>query len=179
VETAVGARRARGPLLWAAFGTGLFAGLMVTFIGIIDRVLAGLAAPEYVRVMQGLIKAADIPPVAPAPIMIGLIAGGIAAWRLRRGGGSAYRLALAGFLVLLLGAFVVTMAGNLPLNMAILKWDPAAPPADWAAARDRWHNFSIVRTAASVASFVCFLLALARTSASPADTMGAGEEPSR
>jgi uncharacterized membrane protein len=68
------------------------------------------------------------------------------------------------------------MAGNLPLNMAILKWDPAAPPADWAAARDRWHGFSVVRTLASLASFVCFLLALAQTNAlTAADSPGVRE----
>jgi Predicted integral membrane protein len=165
----------RGALLWAALGTGLFAGLMVTFVGIIDRVLASLPAAEYTRVMQGLIKAADVPPVAPLPIMVGLIAGGIAAWQLRKAGGGAYRLALAGFLVLLLGAFVTTMAVNAPINFAILKWDPAAPPADWEAVRDRWHTFSVLRTVSSVVAFACFLLALVRSGHREADIMGEGE----
>jgi uncharacterized membrane protein len=76
---------------------------------------------------------------------------------------AAFRLTLAGFVLFFAGAFLVTVLFNVRINNAILGWDANAPPSDWAAARERWHALNLPRTGASVAAFVCYLLALART----------------
>jgi len=49
---------------------------------------------------------------------------------------------------------------NVPINNAILSWDPAAPPADWAQARDERDRLNAIRTPISVLAFVLYLAAL-------------------
>ncbi|MED5619716.1 anthrone oxygenase family protein [Ideonella sp. BN130291] len=56
--------------------------------------------------------------------------------------------------------FWVTRTVNVPINDALAQWLPAAPPADWAAARDRWNEANVWRT---VAAMLCFVGALTLT----------------
>ena len=58
-----------------------------------------------------------------------------------------------------IGVIVVTLVLNAPVNAEAVNWDPAAPPVDWEAQRDRWHLGQSVRTPMAVASFVCLGLA--------------------
>ena len=72
--------------------------------------------------------------------------------------GATRGLAL-GALGLWIGVIVVTLVFNAPVNAEAVNWDPAAPPVDWEAQRDRWHLGQSVRTPMAVASFVCLGLA--------------------
>lgn len=56
--------------------------------------------------------------------------------------------------------FWVTRSVNVPINQAVALWNPSAPPAEWAALRDRWNTANGWRAAASAA---CFLGALVLT----------------
>ena len=49
---------------------------------------------------------------------------------------------------------VITVAGNVPINIQLLKWDPDKPPADWAAQMKRWTYFNSLRTYVAIAGFV-------------------------
>jgi uncharacterized membrane protein len=62
-------------------------------------------------------------------------------------------------LALWIGVIAVTLVFNAPVNAAAATWDPASPPLDWEAQRDRWHLGQTVRTPLAVASFVCLVLA--------------------
>jgi hypothetical protein len=53
-----------------------------------------------------------------------------------------------------IGAVVVTLVLNAPVNAVAKTWSPESPPADWKALRDRWHLGQTVRTPLAVASFV-------------------------
>src|SRR6187551_3076754 len=64
----------RVALLVAVLFAGLFAGLMFTFSVVIERVMRTLSASEYTKVMQGLIRGADIPPIVPAVVVIAFVA---------------------------------------------------------------------------------------------------------
>lgn len=57
------------------------------------------------------------------------------------------------------GAVVVTLVVNVPVNRLARRWDPGSPPADWMQLRDRWHRGQAVRTPLAVASFLCLALA--------------------
>lgn len=51
------------------------------------------------------------------------------------------------------GAVAVTRATNIPINDAMALWDPAAPPAAWAAIRDQWASANDLRGALSGVGF--------------------------
>jgi uncharacterized membrane protein len=49
--------------------------------------------------------------------------------------------------------FWLTREINVPINNALALWNPAAPPADWLTARERWNTANLVRTVAAIACF--------------------------
>lgn len=149
-------------LIVGAFFTGIFAGLMFTFSLVIQRMLVTLNANEYTRIMQQLIQGADNPPIVPAIVMIALAAPLYALVKLRRHRDTAvFRLTLIGWLAFLIGAFLVTVGFNAPINNAIAGWQIQSPPADWMQVRDRWNSLNIIRTPLSILSFLFYLCALA------------------
>lgn len=49
--------------------------------------------------------------------------------------------------------FWITRSVNVPINNELAAWNPAAPPANWAEARDLWNHSNVVRTVAAALSF--------------------------
>ena len=115
-----------------------------------------LSAQAYTEVQQLFIKAVD--PVMKASYPIALISSLVVVYLVRHEG-RAFGLSLAGFLLLLV-AFIVTMAVDLPLNKRFLSWDKANPPADWQAVRTRWENMNVLRAVLLLASVVCLYLSI-------------------
>jgi uncharacterized membrane protein len=149
-------------LFIAAVGNGLFAGLLLTFWLAVDPMLATLTATEYAKVQQALIKMVDRG-VLGAPLFVTLfaVAGIVAAVLLRKHPRSAiFRYSLAGALLFFFCVMVYTIVLNVPINEYVLTWNPAAPPADWANARDRWDTLNDFRLVVNLVSFWCFLQAL-------------------
>jgi uncharacterized membrane protein len=72
----------------------------------------------------------------------------------RHRGGAAFKLTLAG-LVLMVGALVVTLAVNVPIDSQIREWTATTLPPDWASTRDRWELYHTIRTFVSVGAFGC------------------------
>lgn len=108
---------------------------------------AGLSAEAYVELQQHAIGALNLILPALGALTIALtLASAVLARSDRRSLG------------LLLGAaacFVIvalcTRFANQPINAVVMSWSPAAPPADWAALRDRWWHWHELRTAVGVA----------------------------
>ena len=73
-------------------------------------------------------------------------------------------LLLAGSLLYLIGALVLTGAHHVPLNDSLAKVDPQSVAAakEWAHYLSSWTSWNHVRTIAPIASAVCFTLALIR-----------------
>jgi uncharacterized membrane protein len=141
--------------------TGLFTGLMLTFLIVIQRTLDTLTATEYTKVMQQLINAADNPPIVPLIVIISLVAPLITLFHLRHQARSlAFLLTLASWLIFFVGAFLVTIILNVPINTAISGWSLSNPPADWMNYRDQWGTFSYIRTPVSAISFILHIAAL-------------------
>lgn len=147
-------------LIIGALFTALFGGLMFTFIVVIQRLLNPLSASEYTSTMKRLIKAADVPPVVPIVVIIGMIAPVIAL--LGMGSDSpAFAPTLIGTILYWVGAFGVTMVLNVPINNAISKtWSIDNPPADWQTMRNRWNRLSWIRTPASVIASILMMIGL-------------------
>ena len=74
---------------------------------------------------------------------------------------AAAALGAAGLLCLL-AALAATLLVNVPINAAQMGWSTQAPPANWAAVRDRWQAAHALRTALAVVALGCQLLAALR-----------------
>jgi uncharacterized membrane protein len=72
----------------------------------------------------------------------------------RRRRDAVFYLTVASF-VLMIGALVITLVVNVPIDNDIARWTPNTLPADWTAIRDRWELFHALRTTASVAALGC------------------------
>jgi uncharacterized membrane protein len=73
-------------------------------------------------------------------------------------------LLLAGALLYLVGAIVLTGAHHVPLNDSLAKVDPQSVSGanEWRHYLSSWTNWNHVRTIAPIASAACFTLALIR-----------------
>jgi uncharacterized membrane protein len=54
----------------------------------------------------------------------------------------------------------VTIPGTVPINSAILNWDPSALPKDWRELVSRWERFASVRPWAAMTALALFLVAV-------------------
>ncbi|RKE18566.1 anthrone oxygenase family protein [Streptomyces sp. TLI_171] len=143
---AVAALRFAGLML-----TGLFAGFLVTVL-VLELSLRQFDASVYTQVRQvELRRLDDLASATLLPALVATVALAVTAFR-AGARGRAFRFPAAA-LVLLLLVLVTTVVVNLPVNADQLHWSVQAPPADWAAARDRWQLAHAVRTAAAVLAF--------------------------
>lgn len=53
----------------------------------------------------------------------------------------------------------ITVRHVVPINARMHYWDPANPPVDWAAVRDRWYHLHHLRTAGFALALILQLLA--------------------
>ncbi|GIK72936.1 MAG: hypothetical protein BroJett021_19240 [Chloroflexota bacterium] len=143
------------------FGIGLFAGLLYTFEQGVIPTLNTLTAAEYAKVEQGLIRSLDAFPtgvivVANLSMLLPLYPL-VRLWRERRT--TYWRLTALGWGLFFFGVGVFTIVLNVPINNAVLTWDPAAPPADWQTLRDQWNRLNAIRAPINYVSFLLMIWA--------------------
>jgi uncharacterized membrane protein len=73
---------------------------------------------------------------------------------------------IAGSLLYVIGTFVVTILGNVPLNNRLERVDPDSAEARelWALYLERWVFWNHVRTVAALAGLLCLVLGLMQQS---------------
>ncbi|MGI5395485.1 DUF1772 domain-containing protein [Streptomyces sp. CA-251251] len=146
-----------------ALGTGMTAGAFYAFSAFVMRGLAALPPAQGVAAMNAVNRAA----VRPAFMLLFLGTAGLAAviavvtfvlWP----EGAAVEL-LLGSALHLVGSFAVTAAAHVPRNTALLRLDPgtAAAAGQWPVYVREWTAWNHVRTGASAAAAVAYVLALA------------------
>lgn len=64
-----------------------------------------------------------------------------------------------GALFLTIVSLLITRLGSVPINMQIKTWIPSSPPGDWLKILETWNFYNLIRTIASLASFICLLMA--------------------
>ncbi len=143
------------------FCIGLFAGLLYTFEQGVIPTLNTLTAVEYAKVEQGLIRALDAFPtgvivVANLAMLLPLYPL-VRLWKERRS--SYWRLTALGWAFFFFGVGIFTIVLNVPINNAVLTWNPAAPPADWETARTTWNTLNTIRTPINFLSFLLMIWA--------------------
>ena len=130
--------------------SGLFAGMLVT-VAVLESSMRGLAAPVYTQVR--LIELDRLGGLATILLPPAIIATAALAWSAFRRRGAGRWLTLTA-LLLLLTAFAISVAINVPINTAQQGWSVAAPPSDWSGVRDRWQLAHVLRSSTAVLAFV-------------------------
>jgi uncharacterized membrane protein len=148
--------------LLAALGSGLIAGAFFVFSVAVMRALGLRPASEGMAAMQAI----NI--VIVNPLFIGVFLGtavvsavaailGVFRWELPRSG-----YLLAGAILYIAGSLLVTMIFNVPLNNALVAADPSSSSGQelWKNYLTNWTFWNHIRTVASLATLVSFILAL-------------------
>ena len=116
--------------------------------------LASLDPETGIRLRQALILKLRV--LVPAIFGTAFLSG--IAVTVLGGLGSGFDFRCAGLLSLV--TFIsITLAGTVPINKAVLTWNPAAPPEEWQAMIRRWEQLDTLRTWAAIAAFAFFLTA--------------------
>jgi uncharacterized membrane protein len=144
----------------AALGCGLIAGAFFAFSSFVMKALGQLPPANGLSAMQ------SINVVVINPVFLGVFVGTVficlaaMIMALVRWQGPASIWILAGGVLYIAGCFAVTMLLNVPLNDALAKTDPtsAEGAALWTTYLDKWTMWNTVRTIASLAATVIFLL---------------------
>jgi uncharacterized membrane protein len=144
----------------ALLACAVVAGIFFAFSSFVMRALAQIPAAQGVAAMQS-INVVVITPSFLATFFAGAVLSAVTgALALAQWGSTSALLFVAGALAYLVGTFLVTVLGNIPLNqrLANVTATDTAASAVWADYLSRWTMWNHVRT---VAAFVAALLFLA------------------
>lgn len=149
--------------LIAALGSGIVSGVFFAFSAFVMKALARLPAAQGIAAMQAINVAVLnpwflVPFMGTAVICLPLVL----APALVDGLGAPALLCLAGSGLYLAGCVLVTGVCNVPRNEALAVLDPLddGSPSHWAGYIRDWTAWNTVRTTASLAACVAFILAL-------------------
>ncbi|MDA8018851.1 MAG: DUF1772 domain-containing protein [Thermoanaerobaculia bacterium] len=145
----------------AALGSAVMAGVFFVFSVMVMPALGRLEPIDGVAAMQRINEVALRPPfLASFFLSTALCLGGVVLSIVRWSSpGSAWLL--GGGLMFLFGVFLVTAAGNVPLNEELARWTgTAADAADlWDRYLSSWTRWNHLRAAAGLASAAMLLAA--------------------
>ena len=151
-------------LLWFSIvACGLLAGLYFAFSAFVMTAFARIDVPAGVAAMNSInrvIQRSLFMPLFAGSSLSSLALAVIGALYWGEAGACA---ALAGGLIYFLGMFVVTMIFNVPRNNLLDASDPATADGQelWARFLREWTAWNHVRTLASTAALILFVVALA------------------
>ncbi|MGW0814844.1 anthrone oxygenase family protein [Streptomyces viridiviolaceus] len=149
--------------LLGVLGTGLVAGVFCGFSTFVMRGLATLPPAQGVAAMNAINRAAVRPAFMLVFIGTSVLTAVIAVVTFVLGPDEGTVELLLGSAHHLFGSFGVTVAANVPRNTALLRLEPgtAEAAAYWPSYVREWTAWNHVRTVASAAAAVVYVLALA------------------
>jgi Domain of unknown function (DUF1772) len=138
----------------AAYGavvfSGLFGGFLITVL-VLEVSLREANSAVYTQVR--LVELDHLGALAGVLLIPAVLAAAVLTQGLfRRRVGGRWPALVA--VVLLLVALAISVSISVPINTAQQSWSVLAPPADWAAVRDRWQLAHVARTATATAAFL-------------------------
>ena len=149
-------------VILALLGSALVAGVFFAFSSFIMKALARVPSNEGIAAMQSInvvvINRSFLGAfMGTAAISLGIAVAAVVGW-----GTEAAPWFLAGGVLYVVGTFLVTIAGNVPLNDRLAAVDAADPEAVpvWEHYLDRWTFLNSVRTAAALAAVLMFTIGL-------------------
>jgi uncharacterized membrane protein len=148
--------------LATALGCGLSAGVFFAFSSFVMPALDRLAPGQSIRAMNSINKLAVTPVFMTALFGTALGCVGLGAWAVTSWGQRPAALVLAGCGLYVVGAIVVTMAANVPLNDALMNVDPegADAAARWSGYLSDWTLWNHARAATAIGASGLLISAL-------------------
>ncbi len=146
----------------AAMGCGLIAGVFFAFSSFVMKALAQQPPAQGIAAMQSINITVINPLFMTAFVGTAVICLALAGSLLLRWHQPGAVLLLVGSLLYLVGTFLVTMVGNVPLNNALAIADPNSTEGVklWASYLTRWTFWNHVRTIAAFAAAITFTMTL-------------------
>ena len=148
--------------LATALGCGLSAGVFFAFSSFVMPALDRLAPAQSIRAMNSVNKLAVTPVFMTALFGTALACAVRGVCAVTSWGERPPAFALAGCALFLVGAIVVTIAANVPLNDALMKVDPEATDAAtrWSTYLSDWTPWNHVRAVTAIAASGLLIAAL-------------------
>jgi uncharacterized membrane protein len=149
--------------LAAVVGCGAMGGVFLAFSSFVMAGLHRLPPNEGLAAMQSINVTAVTPVFMASLFGTALLCVILAIKALRTWGQPRSVFLLAGSLLYLIGAIVLTAAYHVPLNDSLAKLDPhsVSSVSQWNHYVTNWTRWNHVRAGASLAAAACFALALA------------------
>ena len=148
--------------LLSALGSGLVAGVFFIFSNTVMSALAQLRSPQGVAAMQSINSTILNPLFFVVFIGTAVLSVLLALSLFWNWGQPGSLYLLIGCLIYLVGAFLVTIVFNVPMNEALANVEPGSVEAAnlWARYLNDWTAWNHVRTFASFLGAVSFIFAL-------------------
>lgn len=149
-----------------ALGAGLVGGTFFAFSSFVMPALQRLTAADGIKAMQSINVTAERPAFMVAFMGTTLVAAYLGVRGVMDWGDRGATLLVAGSALYLAGAFLLTVAHNVPLNNALAGVSPhaASAAARWQEYLDGWNWANHVRGAASIGAATAWVGALLSTS---------------
>ncbi len=148
----------------AMLGSALIGGVFYAFSSFIMNALARMPTEEGIAAMQSINIVVITASFLGAFIGTAVISLMLAVLTIKGWGMPSAPWFLAGALLYLLGTFLVTGLGNVPLNekLAVISATDSSAVAVWEHYLDRWTLLNTVRTVAATAAAFSFTVGLMR-----------------
>lgn len=149
----------------ALLGSALIGGVFFAFSSFVMKALARVPSAEGIAAMQSINITVLNPSFLGAFMGTAAISLLVAVLALKGWGTPSAPWYLAGALLYLIGTFLVTGLGNVPLNdqLAVVSATDSAAIKIWGHYLDRWTMLNTIRTVASAAATLAFTLGLMQT----------------
>lgn len=133
--------------------TGLFSGLMMTLVFLLQRQWTEQDQTTYSRHFREFLLVAKGHPLITLLTFVSFV---VPAYLAINEASLLYAAASAVFLV---GCFVVTVFLNLPIYQRVINWKTASDSSDWKQIRSKFFVLNVIRFSSSLASLVLLLVA--------------------
>jgi uncharacterized membrane protein len=146
----------------AVLGSALIGGVFFAFSSFVMKALERVPAPQGIAAMQSINVVVLNPSFLGAFMGTAVLSLGMAALAWTDRGGPAAVWFIAGAVCYLVGTFLVTVFGNVPLNnrLAAVGAAEAGAAAVWAQYLNRWTMLNTVRTVAAMSAALMYLFGL-------------------
>ena len=146
----------------ALLGSALIGGIFFAFSSFIMKALARVPCPEGMAAMQSINVVVLNPSFLGAFVGTAAISLLVAALAMKEWAAPSSIYFLVGALLYLVGTFLVTGLGNVPLNnqLAGVAGDDPALSTIWEHYLDRWTMLNTLRTVAAISAALAFTVGL-------------------
>ena len=147
-------------MIAALLGSALIGGIFFAFSTFIMKALERVPSAEGIRVMQSINVVVINPMVMGALFGTALISAAIAILVWGGWAGALPHWFFVGALHYLLGTFLVTAFGNVPLNNRLERVSPEEGEQLWSHYLRKWTFWNHIRTTAAMIAAFCFIMGL-------------------